>query len=1483
MARMNVWDGRALVFALLATQLGAQVITTIAGTSSIGPPDGTPALQAPVGPNLLTEDPQGNIYFLDQNTLIMKISPQGLVSRFAGNGILGYSGDGGPAVDASLNRPEGVFADKAGNVFITDARNFRIRKIDSNGIITTVAGNGTQGQSPDGTVAVNASIDVPIMLAVDAAGALYFTETGTSRVKKVSTQGILTTIAGTGQSGYSGDNGPAIAAKLNGPIGVAVDGAGGVIIADSSNYVIRRVDLSGIIRTIAGNGQYGFGGDNATATSATLGKPWTVTVDAAGNILFVDYDNARIRRIDSKGIIATVAGNGQIGLGADNIPAVNSPLYYPFGVWPEPSGSFVIADFSNNVIRRVSSAGIITTIAGNGSKITTQRGGFAGSAIFDVAIRATLEPSGNLLVLDWVNHYLDRINLTNGTISAVAGIGRAAYNGDNIAAANSALNFPEGVTTDRSGNIYIADSFNHRIRKVDSNGIITTIAGAGRSGYSGDNGPAPAALLSVPQGLRFDAAGNLVFADSNNNAVRLITPQGIIRTIAGAGPDKAGYNGDNIPAAQAQLNLPSDVAFDSAGNLYIADSRNHRVRRISNNIITTVAGTGTGGFSGDGLATSVQLFSPNGLNFDGKGNLLIADQDNNRIRLMTPAGQLTTIVGDGQPRWAGDGGLAINASVQQPQGVVADAAGNIFIADSRNNRVREVLATPPAFSVSGGPLSFTAAAAGAPTSAQPLSLSSSIPGLSFSATGDPWIKISPSAAVMPTSISISVDPSQLPAGTSRGTLMIQSPLAVPSIVTIPVTAVISAPAAPVLTLSTSAIQLSIVRGAGGSAEASGHFGIQNTGGGALNATVSPPQVPWLQLSTSTPVSVTPSAPADIALSTASASLASGTYSTQLMVSSDTAGSATLSVTLTVVDARPKILLSQTGLTFTAVAQGSSPLPQSVGILNIGQGTMTWSATAAPLVSGQSWLSIDQNSGTVNAPFTDLSLLNVSINPAGLTAGNYYGQVQFTAAGADNSPQSISVVLNVLPPGSNAGPELRPSGVVFVGAVGSSPGAQTVLIGNSTANALAYASGSTTLPPGANWLQYTPANATVNPGQPAKLVVQADFTSLTPGVQRGVITFIFGDGSIRTLSVLTVVPSPASGLTAKDGSRASGGCSPSSLVVQPTSLNDPSSSVTLSQPASLLAKVVDNCGSPITKGTVVVSFSNQDHQLNLFHMGSGTWSGTWQPVHGSQPQVQLSYDAFIGLGTTLLAGHAGLTVGLKSGTPTPVTAAAVNAASYEGSFVSPGGYISIFGAEMAGAAIPSSTVPLPTQVNGTQVLMGGVPLPLNYVAASQINAQVPFNLTVNSSQQLVVLRGSTVSVPQDVVVAAAQPAVYTKDQSGTGEGVIVDVNNVLIGSGNPAKAGDTVVVYCNGLGAVTPPVPTGSAAPVAGPVSQTVNTLTATIGGVPARVDFAGLTPGFPGLYQVNMVVPPGVASGNQVPVILSIAGQSSPPVTVAIQ
>jgi uncharacterized protein (TIGR03437 family) len=324
-------------------------------------------------------------------------------------------------------------------------------------------------------------------------------------------------------------------------------------------------------------------------------------------------------------------------------------------------------------------------------------------------------------------------------------------------------------------------------------------------------------------------------------------------------------------------------------------------------------------------------------------------------------------------------------------------------------------------------------------------------------------------------------------------------------------------------------------------------------------------------------------------------------------------------------------------------------------------------------------------------------------------------------------------------------------------------------------------------------------------------------------------------------------------------------------------------VALSQGANLEVRVADNCGNNIDNGTVSATFSSKDSPLTLAHTGGGKWSKTWIPVDSSQNRVVVTFRAFLGQGTQLLSGSASVTVTLQSGAPQlPVTTATANAASYAANFVALGGYVAIFGGEMAGATSDNATSPLPTQVSGTQVLIAGKPLPLRYVSPDQINVQIPFNLPINSTQQLVVMRGAAISVPQDVVVAAAQPAVYTQDSSGTGAGAIQDANNnfALVTTGNPAKAGDVVVIYCNGLGAVNPPVPEGVAA--TGP-SSTVSPVTATIGGLPATVNYAGVTPGFPGLYQVNAVVPAGLPAGTPVPVVLTIAGQSSPPVTMAVR
>ncbi len=333
---------------------------------------------------------------------------------------------------------------------------------------------------------------------------------------------IINTIAGNGAAAFSGDGGQATAAELNAAAGVAVDTHGNIYIADVVNDRIRKVNTSGIISTVAGNGQQGFSGDGGPATAAELYHPQGVTADSSGNIYIADERNHRIRKVNTSGIISTIAGNGAGSFSGDGGQATNAELYNPEGILVDAYGNIYIGDVDNERVRKVNTSGIITTVAGNGVQ---------------------------------------------------------SYSGDGGPATDAELFFPTGMAMDPSGILYIADNGNYRIRTVNTSGIISTFAGNGVGSYSGDGGPATAAELFSPTGVVLDASGNIGIADFNDNHVRIINSSGIISTLAGNGI--ASYSGDGGPATAAELNHPFSVAFDARGNTLIGDADNNRVRIVS--------------------------------------------------------------------------------------------------------------------------------------------------------------------------------------------------------------------------------------------------------------------------------------------------------------------------------------------------------------------------------------------------------------------------------------------------------------------------------------------------------------------------------------------------------------------------------------------------------------------------------------------------------------------------------------------------------------------------------------------------------------------------------------------------------------------------------------------------------------------------------------------------------------------------------------
>jgi uncharacterized protein (TIGR03437 family) len=625
-------------------------------------------------------DVAGNVFFTDRHHAVLRLdATTGVLTVVAGNGTPGYSGDDGPATKAQLNNPRGVAVDAAGNLYIADNYNDRVRKV-SNGVITTVAGNGVYGYSGDNGPATSAQVSGPNGVALDAAGNLYIADTGSHHIRKVS-NGVITTVAGNGVYGYGGDNGPAISAQVF-TTGVAVDSMGNLYIADTYNNRIRKVS-NGVITTVAGNGTGGYGGDNGPATSAQVGEPFGVAVDAAGNLYIADTVNGRIRKV-SNGVITTVAGG--VNVVNDNGPATGAQLNQPQGVAVDAAGNLYIAD--SNRLRKVSN-GVIATVAGGGS-VADDSGPPTASELWSPG-GVAVDGAGAVYIADTSNNRVRKVS--NGVISTVAGNGKAGFSGDNGPAANAELSSPHGLAVDSAGALYIADQGNDRIRKV-ANGVITTVAGNGEFGPGGDNGPATSAQFRWPYSVAVDSAGSLYIADFGNSRIRKVS-DGVITTVAGNGT--YGYSGDNGPATSAQLNGPWSVAVDPAGNLYVADYVNNRIRRISNGVITTVAGNGAQGYSGDnGPATAAQLNDPYGVTVDAAGNLYISDSFNERIRKVSN-GVITTMAGSGLTGpsggggFGGDDGPATSARLNSPDGIAVDPSGNLYIADTLNNRVRALI------------------------------------------------------------------------------------------------------------------------------------------------------------------------------------------------------------------------------------------------------------------------------------------------------------------------------------------------------------------------------------------------------------------------------------------------------------------------------------------------------------------------------------------------------------------------------------------------------------------------------------------------------------------------------------------------------------------------------------------------------------------------------------------------------------------------
>jgi trimeric autotransporter adhesin len=663
-------------------------ISTVAG----GAPPATPAVATGISvgeARRVTMDSAGNLYFSSLNS-VFKVNAGGTLTLIAGNSRAGYSGDGGPATQAQLTAPAGLTFDQSGDLYIADAGNNVVREVTPNGIIQTVAGNGTIGYTGDQGPATQAQLHTPSGVAVDSSDNLYIADTANNVIREV-TGGIIVTFAGDGYANYYGDdNGPSCTtaspcavpptrAEFHGPEDVTVGANGGIYIVDTGNSYIRVV-AGGAVSFVAGSGAVGYSGDGGSATAAAsaigggvqLYDPQSIAFDSAGNYYIADTGNNRIRKVNTKGIISTVAGNGTPGFAGDGGPATSAELNQPTGVFVDSQGNLYIADNLNNRVRKVSSSGTISTVAGNGTLSYSGDGGPAIAAQLNAPSGVALGAPGTLFISDSQNGVARIVNQ-----AGISSIGHGS------------LVMPRGMATDAAENAYVADSQANLVWRIGTDGSVTKFAGTGTLGYGGDGGPAASAQLNAPTAVAVDTAGDVFIADFGNQRIREVTTAGTINTVAGNGSQ--GYSGDGGPAANASLNQAQGIAVDSSGNLYIADTGNNVIREVTaNGTINTIAGTGSFGYSGDGgPAINAQLTGPPAVAVDAGGNIYFID-GTTWIRMILPNGTISTIAGNGSLGYSGDAGIATKAQLNSPTALAVDSSGDIYIADTGNNSIRRL-------------------------------------------------------------------------------------------------------------------------------------------------------------------------------------------------------------------------------------------------------------------------------------------------------------------------------------------------------------------------------------------------------------------------------------------------------------------------------------------------------------------------------------------------------------------------------------------------------------------------------------------------------------------------------------------------------------------------------------------------------------------------------------------------------------------------
>ena len=624
-------------------------VSAFAGDGRPGDVDGAPAFAEFNYPAQLTIDASGTVYTADQyNHVIRKIARDGTVGTLAGTGDQGFSN--GINGFATFRYPYSVAVDAAGNVYVSDEYNFAIRKITPAGTTTTFAGNGVQGFR-DNADPGQAEFGLPAAMTIDNAGNLYVADILNKALRKITPAGVVSTLA--------------VDTTFKVASGLSVDNGGTIYVAANGLLKIRKVSPTGVISDVAGNGASGY--RDGPAGFAEFKTASDVKVDGSGNIYVVDGGNGVIRKITPAGQVSTVAGPQSSGI-----------FGFPFGVAIDPAGNFVVADGLIGKFFKITmtTPALVGTVTGTGTQGFVN--GIAGNTEFFNPAGIVIDPaSRNIYIVDENNNAI-RVISPLGQSTTLAGGTKGFADGKGALAK---FNAPTGIAIDGSGNLYVADANNHRIRLVTPDGTVTTLAGRSTRGFA--DGADSVAEFNFPFGVALDAAGTVYVADADNNRIRKISG-GQVSTLAGNG--LSGF-ADGGPAA-AEFRAPTGVAVDASGNVYVADQGNNRIREISpSGVVKTLAGSTNGYLDGTGAAA--RFNQPVGLVVDGSGIVYVTDQHNNRIRKITAAGVVTTLAGNGTAGFL-DAQLGLNAEFNLPFGIAISPSGSLYINDWQNNVIREI-------------------------------------------------------------------------------------------------------------------------------------------------------------------------------------------------------------------------------------------------------------------------------------------------------------------------------------------------------------------------------------------------------------------------------------------------------------------------------------------------------------------------------------------------------------------------------------------------------------------------------------------------------------------------------------------------------------------------------------------------------------------------------------------------------------------------